>query len=496
MNAEADRFKAARTLEGQLNDRQRRVLDLLVAGRTNGEIGDELGMTLDGAKWNVSEILGKLGLQSREEAADYWRWRKRSRVPMPNLRGLATISALKWAGGVSAVAVLGLVLVGLLARSDDKSSGELLPFYLEARMIADDNSRSVGTNVAGGAGSAAEHRVTEIRWWNQDLDHARIEIETREPQVQRGTDVIVVGGGEQIYYREQANTYTITPLYDFPPEAKLRLRPWSFSALIGPWYTEVASLDDLVRQLRGFYAQNDPPGSVEVIGHERVLGVETMIVETSPAVSSSGSDGSVSGTGSIRYWIDPERLVVLRIAIDQGETGNYEIEVVRLDWDAKIAADKFRFSPPRGAQQLDSSNAAGFLDGGNGTYTSSGPLGQTVVAVPPGMFRLGYLPDGMTVKGTEGEEPQGGRIVFFAVTYGDGLGKTFVVEQRFRPGGLSDSFPRTDPVALNGLTVFRSRSGDEIAYTWAIGDLVITVRSATVGEAELRAIAESLELVP
>jgi hypothetical protein len=32
-------------------------------------------MSLDGAKWNVSEILSKLGLASREEAGEYWRWR-------------------------------------------------------------------------------------------------------------------------------------------------------------------------------------------------------------------------------------------------------------------------------------------------------------------------------------------------------------------------------------------------------------------------------------
>ena len=50
-----DQFERASHFERQLTQRQKQVLDLIVAGRTNGEIATELGMTLDGAKWNVSE---------------------------------------------------------------------------------------------------------------------------------------------------------------------------------------------------------------------------------------------------------------------------------------------------------------------------------------------------------------------------------------------------------------------------------------------------------
>jgi DNA-binding CsgD family transcriptional regulator len=41
--------------------RQRQVLDLLAARRTNGEIATALGISLDGAKWHVSEVMTKLG---------------------------------------------------------------------------------------------------------------------------------------------------------------------------------------------------------------------------------------------------------------------------------------------------------------------------------------------------------------------------------------------------------------------------------------------------
>ncbi len=52
-----------------LTDREREVLGLVRLGLTNEEIAGRLGITLDGAKYHVSEILSKLGVSSREEAA-------------------------------------------------------------------------------------------------------------------------------------------------------------------------------------------------------------------------------------------------------------------------------------------------------------------------------------------------------------------------------------------------------------------------------------------
>lgn len=53
--------------------RQREVLDLISQGRTNAQIAEVLGLSLQGAKWHVTEILTKLNAESREEAAEYWR---------------------------------------------------------------------------------------------------------------------------------------------------------------------------------------------------------------------------------------------------------------------------------------------------------------------------------------------------------------------------------------------------------------------------------------
>ena len=48
-------------------------MELLARGQTNAEIAERMGLTLDGAKWHVREILSKLNLESREDAAAYWR---------------------------------------------------------------------------------------------------------------------------------------------------------------------------------------------------------------------------------------------------------------------------------------------------------------------------------------------------------------------------------------------------------------------------------------
>ncbi len=59
-----------------LTPREREVLALLREGLSNEEIARRLGVTLAGAKYHVSEILGKLGVSTREEAA---RWRETER---------------------------------------------------------------------------------------------------------------------------------------------------------------------------------------------------------------------------------------------------------------------------------------------------------------------------------------------------------------------------------------------------------------------------------
>lgn len=107
--------------------RQKQVLDLLMKRYTNGQIGQELGISLDGAKWHVSEIISILGVDSREEAADYWR--EYNGLPARLRRvaaGLFTgTAALRWA---AAAGVLGLAVVtGIVFATLQSLGGEETP---------------------------------------------------------------------------------------------------------------------------------------------------------------------------------------------------------------------------------------------------------------------------------------------------------------------------------------------------------------------------------
>ncbi len=64
-----------------LTPRQWEVLALLREGLSNGQIALRLGISVDGVKFHVSEILSKLGVTSRNEAAQ---WEGQQRLPAPS----------------------------------------------------------------------------------------------------------------------------------------------------------------------------------------------------------------------------------------------------------------------------------------------------------------------------------------------------------------------------------------------------------------------------
>jgi DNA-binding CsgD family transcriptional regulator len=106
----------------ELSDRQRQVLDLIASGATNGEIAERLGITLDGAKWHVREILSRLDVDSREEAAEWWRSRRHwPRMPGWMPRGPWPAALPATAAGL---AVTGIAFAAVLHSSEPPGPGE------------------------------------------------------------------------------------------------------------------------------------------------------------------------------------------------------------------------------------------------------------------------------------------------------------------------------------------------------------------------------------
>ncbi len=110
-----------------LTPREWEVLAFLREGLSNDEIAQRLGISLAGAKYHVSEILGKLGVASREDAA---RWEPPDRpwwtgaaAPMAWLWRRAHVSWLATGAagmvGLLVVAGIGLLVWGLLRTDGD-----------------------------------------------------------------------------------------------------------------------------------------------------------------------------------------------------------------------------------------------------------------------------------------------------------------------------------------------------------------------------------------
>ncbi len=101
--------------------RQTEVLDLIAQGKTNGEIAAVLGITVDGVKFHVSEILNKLGASSREEAAAYWQDHR----PTPTRRLMGALAVLATGRGAAIAAMMvvaagvGALAFAVMARQGD-----------------------------------------------------------------------------------------------------------------------------------------------------------------------------------------------------------------------------------------------------------------------------------------------------------------------------------------------------------------------------------------
>lgn len=95
---------------GSLTPRQREVLALAARGMTNPEIGERLGISKDGAKWHIGEVLARLDVDTREEAVHLWKRYNGLPYRLHRLaRGVVPPGAMRWvvasAGAVAVVSV-------------------------------------------------------------------------------------------------------------------------------------------------------------------------------------------------------------------------------------------------------------------------------------------------------------------------------------------------------------------------------------------------------
>ena len=316
----------------------------------------------------------------------------------------------------------------------------------------------------------AEGRST-IRWWyTPDPVRWRWEIETVGSIIDDGVVLTVVDGDDFWEYDDRSNTYRRGALVVVP--AGVMLLP-TYNALVGPANAE--TIDALIEQWR---ERGDHP-EVGLAGEAMLLGRRTQIVEIrSP------------GGGVVRAFVDPERMFIMRWAVD-GEGGgqSYSSEVTALDYDTELDASRFTFDPPPGAREVEAPPV-------QSCHSSS--VGGASFPAKPGFLRPAYAPAGYhsTAAGSEGSANGGcGPVGVWALLEAPDDGY-ILLRQRLRPGGVPRVARSWQPVDSGLEEAYRYSEGGVLSLVWRDGDVVALLDSDSVSFEELLRIAESSSLVP
>jgi DNA-binding CsgD family transcriptional regulator len=143
-----------------LTPRQWEILDLLRLGYSDQQIADALDLTLAGAKYHVSEILTKLNVSSREQAAA---WQPSQPHPPWWRRALALSLAVKLAGAAivaAAVVGIGLLAYGVAVGGSDEAAFE--PLNLPPPITPPTLTREQAAAIAGETFEMGDVRAVDI----------------------------------------------------------------------------------------------------------------------------------------------------------------------------------------------------------------------------------------------------------------------------------------------------------------------------------------------
>lgn len=332
-------FEEAARYEPELTARQREVLRLIAAGKTNAEIADVLDMTLAGAKWHVSELLTKLALESREAAAAYYRWRERPHRRLARrLRGLVSASALKiglgTAGAAGALAIGGGVFLAMQADEPPVGPAEPgLPFYMEAKFTRTEEQYAT---------------EQERRFWYQDATHLRVEVDSPPVLTRKdpGFEIDFESGptsthvelrdGAKLWTSLGVGRYWGRDLQDVTsPTQALDLSE------LGPIPEQ--SMDAFVARLQSPAAGDGYTAEVRNAGSERLLGITLEKIEVTI------HDIQGKWTAARTYWIDPARMLILKFEARIAPEWTQTETATRLVYGQSQPADKFVWVPAPGS---------------------------------------------------------------------------------------------------------------------------------------------------
>ena len=496
-------FDTAEAQLATLTERQREVLQLVARGHTNPEIADTLGITLDGAKWHVSELLGKLGLETREELAEFWEWR---RSPVQRfsrtLRSFAVAPLLKVAGSVAGVAVVAGIGVGAWALFSGGTGGNDVPgtatatllgvppppFALTAEFESANAIRS-----EGGIDPEFDVSTGTLQWWYRSSDDWKWQVSTDPGKLDSRMTVLAAHDGTTSSYDGTTNTWWQSKTQILPGGSPM---PPMLGTFMGPvsWYAK--DTDAFLDILRS--AGNGQPRQAEVTGDATFLGRHTVIIETPGSYSSSSGPGTPTAEtpdGTMRIWLDPERMVVMQM---QNETsnGSYTMRVTKLDWDASPSADDLRFEPPEGAEQVeDQSGWSAYSTEAMGSSRAIGSSAGGALQAPAPFFEPAYTPPKLQVRNVEQQTATGnGPPVLLTADYvaSDDSMVTLTLQESTRADGLPDALKAGTPTKVGQFDGWLTADDTDVALTWEQDGLALSITATNVPQDEVLKMAASM----
>lgn len=457
------RFEQASRYDAELTDRQHDVLRLISTGKTNAEIADQLGITLAGAKWHVSELLTKLGLDSREAAADYYRWRRSpGQRTARTFRGLISASSLKFGLVAVAATAAGAVAVGVLLalhrQEIDLGPAEPgLPFYMEAVVGRNDTYTTT---------------AADVRYWYGDDSHLRIESET--PKVTRqasghevrfadsdGFGVIVFDGARSW----QGSTAGGSLYWSRDLLGPDRAKPFGFEGTyLGPLTTVTFS---------EYLSNHSPEVRILRLGADQMLGRRVEMLEWREV-----ADERIQR----REWIDPERMLVFRMEIPVPDADGLVIsaQVRRLQYGMAQDPARFVFQPAAGTFELTCKSS---------TPLRAGDLPEPFLSVPQSA-----LPDSWKLKWWDLSATSSGECGKASLDFATAPDLPALLEVRENaedpPSALlADGEPTH--VALQPARL-RTEPDGSVALTWVWQGVGISLKSHVLSGEELINLSEAM----
>lgn len=492
-SASTNGFTHAQERERDLTARQREVLALLGEGRTNPEIAEALGLTLWGAKWHVSEILSKLGLTSREQAAEYWRW---SRRPLRRMRGWLAVPALSLpkaaivAGGAASatLAVAAVFAFGALSSRAQSRSGPETPFWLEARTTETSVSYLYPPSAVPQSGQRVMETLEFAHTWSfGDSTHSRAATALLAGGGARTPATELVADGSFLWRLHDHATYSRGAI----PSQPTALAGLSNGAQVGP--LRDASVAALVSRLA---SDSGADGHAAVAGRETILGRKTTIIDYGPTSWTRAASGGWD-TGGSRIWVDEERMFILQSESARGLGSSSRTVVTALRYGEPQPPSAFVFAPPAGARELPPDLAC---QPAAGSAVPVGFLGFDLAPGPDG--RIEPLPGVVLVTRQAGRASPGGCAGVTLTLQPPGeqrtdLGGRFVIVSQANDGTLPsrEVLEGVSHLRPDGSTATVGRTdGDQAIVAWEAGGLAVEARSNFLTPTDLAALTDRLVL--